>query len=99
MFNKIISQNLDLNRVQSEISREFQKLNNNPLSNILFLENVELGTIGTEIVHKFDAEIKGWFIVRINADVRVWEPYPTGTPKVSIFLQASAPCTISIIMF
>ena len=98
-FNKIISQNSDLNRVQNEISREFQKLNNNPLLNILFLENVEIGISDTEIVHKFDAEIKGWFIVRLDTDARVWEPYLTGTPKVSFYLRASAACTVSLIIF
>jgi hypothetical protein len=99
-FNKIISQNSDLNRVQNEISRELQKLNNNPLSNVLFLENAEIGTSDTEIVHNFGAEIKGWFIVRLDTDARVWEPSTqTPAPKQSFYLRSSAACTVSLIIF
>ena len=99
-FKKILTQNQELNRIQDETARELDRLQFLQFfANGKLLEDVAVGTSNTEITHGLNQPARGWFIVRLDTDARIWEPYLTGTPKVSIYLRASAACTVSLIIF
>lgn len=66
-----------------------------PLLNGHLLAAETITTSSTKINHRLSRPLRGWIVVRKNADARVWEP---STPDDRyLFLQASA--TVKVVLW
>lgn len=99
-FRRISTTNPDLSKVQDSIVEVLSTLTRNELLNSVVLHNVAITTGDTPIAHTLAKIPTGFFIVKSNADVRVWESTTENTAKERlIILRASTNATVSLILF
>lgn len=72
----------------------------NPLVNGRILEGVQLVKNGNAVAHGLGRKLRGWFFVRIDAAVTVFDTQATNQrPDLTLALSASGPATVSIYVF
>lgn len=90
----------EINKVQEYVGLALRPLLANPLLDGLLLEDVELANGVTEVPHKLGRELRGWLIVRQDANASIWDSQTAHTRRnVSLMLNASAAVTVSIWVF
>lgn len=60
---------------------------------------VKLVATDTLVSHGIGQPLQGWVVVRNNANAVVFEVTVSPDPKTTVFLRASAPCTVSLLFF
>lgn len=88
----------DVNKMQDRLTEFVQPLVLNPTLDGLLLESVSVGTVATKIEHKLRRPLRGYVIVRQNAQAQIWES-SQALPGAFLTLQASSPCIISLWVF
>jgi hypothetical protein len=84
--------------LQNNIGDFAQQLVRVPFLDGNLIEDVSLSTTATEVAHGLGREPVGYFIVKANAAVDVYDTTST-TPKVTIKLTASTTATCNIWIF
>ena len=90
-----------LNRWQSTVKRVIDAILDKPELDSVLIEDVELTAATTVLVeHRLDRAFRGWRIVDIDAAATVHRD-ATSTANASTYLplQASANCTVALLVF
>ena len=97
-FNKIQTNDYQIDTIQSNIETVFSSLLLNPLINSSIIEDVALTTGTNQISHKLGRKIKGYIIVRRSSAATIYDT-KSDLPDRLLTLVASAPITVSLIVF
>lgn len=97
-FQELPSQSTELNRIQSQVSKTFDKITACPLLDGILIEDVALTTSATNVNHKLNRAPLGWIVVDNNANAVVYSS-AASLPKQYLTLTASAACTVSLWVF
>ena len=85
---------------QRETRDAFRQLLLNPLLKGVLLENVNLTTGTTRVAHRLGRPARGFFVVDMTSNQRVWrDGSDTTSPNVYISLIATAAVTVSLLVF
>lgn len=95
-FRKIRTQDKELTQLQNSLARIFLDLLGLEILNGRLIEDVEVTTSTATVNHGLNRELKGWIVVKKNADRRVWQTDITST---TLTLDASATVTVSLWVF
>lgn len=97
-FERVQLDDPRLQRLQDNVAQAVEGLDRHPMLKGQFLEDVVLSADadGDVVTHGLGEKPRGWEIISINADARVWE---TSRDARQIVLRASAPCTVSLRVF
>lgn len=95
-FQKVRTQDKELMQLQNSLSRVFLDLLGLEILNGRLIEDVEVTTSQVTVNHGLNRELKGWIVVKKNADRRVWQTDITAT---TLTLDASATVTVSLWVF
>lgn len=92
--------NHDLARFQEAVRRSVDPLVKLPTSSGHLLEGVELAAGLNELSHRLGRPLRGYHLVRANADVRLWDDADASpAPDKLHRLQSSAAATVSLWVF
>lgn len=95
-FRKIRTQDKDLVSLQNALARIFLDLLGLEILNGRLIEDVVVTTSTVTVDHGLNRVLKGWIVVKKNADRRVWQTSITSTQLV---LDSSATVTVSLWVF
>jgi hypothetical protein len=95
-FTKIRG-NIDVNALQDNIFAAIEQIRGHDLLKGRLIEDIELTTTAIVVDHKLGRPHVGWFVVKKNAGVDVWET--SDSTDVAIGLDASGTVTISLWVF
>lgn len=98
-FNKIYTEDQELVRVQEAISDSISILSSIAILDAKVIENIAVATTPTQINHGLDRVPVGFIVVDRTANVNVWRDASGVVPSKILTLVASAPATISILVF
>lgn len=97
-FQGLPSQSVELNRIQGQVGKTFDKITACPLLDGILIEDVALTTSATNVNHKLNRVPIGWIVVNNNANAVVYSS-AASLPKQYLTLTASASCTVSLWVF
>jgi hypothetical protein len=101
-LKKIRTEDETLNRVQDNIDQAIKDIERKDALARVVIEDVELLASSTDnfLSHKLDRKIKGFLVVRKNANADIWESATENVrPEKQIILRASAAVTATIWVF
>lgn len=94
------SQLKELLLMQTQWSTQLNPLLDNPINNNNLLTNVPLSTGDNTINHLLNRKLVGWIIVGINAAATIYDKQATNQmANLTLVLNASAPCTVNLLVF
>ena len=86
--------------LQERLEPIIESYTDNPLSDNLLIENIDLTTSTVLVSHKLNRTVRGWYVVDKTADARVWrDATDTNNSVLFLALKASASVTVSIVVF
>ncbi len=97
-FKKTYTPDKELNSIQENVEEVVAPLLKNPLLDGQILSNIELTTGSNSISHKLGRKLQGWIIVDIDAVSDIYKETSL-TPSLTLVLNSSADCTISLYVF
>ena len=98
-LKKIKAEDRVLNQVQDSVAQALKPLLNMAIADGRLIENIEITSGTASIVeHKLDRTIRGWIVVRKNANSNIWES-TSSIPDKTLILNASATVTVSLWVF
>jgi len=99
-FPKLNVTDRKLNQIQDNLSGALNPLLNLPLNDSNFLEELTV-IIGSNILsHGLGRNLRGWVVVRNDSDVTFYDTQKDNPlPEKSLWLVASGPAKISLIVF
>lgn len=86
----------DLSVMMSQLKEWAAQFKDIPFLDGRLLEDISVSTTATKFNHGLNREPRGWFVVKANANVNVWQ---TSQSKLFITLDASGSATVSIWIF
>lgn len=90
----------DFQMMQTKWSGILNPVIANPLNSNNLLTNIKLGSGVNTIDHLLQRELRGWIIVGINAAATIFDVQASNqSPQLTLKLNSSAPCTISLVVF
>jgi hypothetical protein len=96
-FEKVQVADFALSRVQDNLKRPLDVLTKLEVLDGQLLTGVELASGLNNLEHKLGRTLRGYWLTRANADVRVWDDATTSAaPNLFHRLQASAAATVSL---
>lgn len=100
-FRKVKVADLSVSQFQDNVANFFTQLLLNAVLSGRLIENIDvLSASVNSINHGLGRAPRGYFIVKSDADVRVWSVAANQTtPLVTLELSASANATISLYIF
>lgn len=93
--------NKDLSLLQTTWATQINPVLDNPLVDGLLLTGVVL-SLGspTTINHKLGRKLQGWILVGINAAAVIYDSQASNqSPQLTLILNSSAACTVSLWVF
>jgi len=97
-FKKTNIKDYEINRLQENIGEYVAQFTSNPLLDGRVIENIVVSTTATEFAHGLGRELRGYFIVKSNTHVTIYNTTSI-TPKTSMKLVGSTTATISVYVF
>lgn len=100
-FKRIQSTDRVVNQMQDNIEQVLRRIISSAILSGQLIEDVDIVT-GTEKVvnHGLGRELRGWFIVRQNANANLWDSQATNTlSNKTLILNSSANVKISLWVF
>lgn len=100
-FRKINTTNTELMRVQDAVAESLNVLNSALLTEARLIPGVLIGTSATPVEHGLGREPQGWFVVDANTGASLWRSSspPVNAPAKLLYLQASTPVTVTLVVF
>lgn len=92
-FQKIITKDTEVDRLQTNLANTFNQLNNNPFLGGNLLQNVAVATGGTQITHGLNRQPQLWVLCDQNTNTTVWR---TAWDTNTITLKCGSNCTINL---
>lgn len=72
----------------------------NPLNSSVILKNVRLASGLNTIDHLLQRPLQGWFVVRQTAAASIYDLQDNNqSPQLTLKLNSSAACTVSLVVF
>ncbi len=97
-FKKTYTENQDLNNMQENVEEVVAPWLKNPLLDGQILSSVSLAVGSNSISHKLGRKLQGWIVVDINAVSDIYKE-TSSTPTLTLVLNSSAICTVSLYVF
>lgn len=88
----------DLDKVQDSLSRIFNSIQTKEILDGRLIQDVSIVSGANEINHGLGKPIRGWIVVRKNANQTVYDSV-SSTPDSTFILNASGTVTISLWVF
>jgi hypothetical protein len=101
-FKKIRTADEVLNRVQDSFDQALKSITRQDALAKVVIEDVVLVAGGADniVSHKLGRSVKGFLVVRKNAEADIWEsPTTNNLPTKQIILRASAAVTVTLWFF
>lgn len=101
-FQRIKTNDAELNRVQDSIARFTRFLEQNPILDGVLLEGVTLASGANDIAHKLGRQARGWFPVPLRSNITVYDAsidLPSLLHNSHIRITASGAGTINLWVF
>ena len=100
-LKKLISQDSDLNRFQSNVEEAVNPLINAEIVNGVLLKDIYMDAETVTLVqHKLGRKVRGWVVVRLRADARIWDVQDSNSnPTTTLALVASHAVTVDVWVF
>lgn len=91
----------DLRQLQDSLDAVLNIIRGKQIIDGRLIEDIELSTTALNINHGLDNEVRGWIVVKKNANADVYEATSASTdlPKKQLKLIATAAVTISLWVF
>lgn len=103
MFTKptiLQTEDINLNRVQSNFVRALNPVFNNALLDGGLLKNVSLISGQNAVNHLLGRNLTGWFLVRKRGSSDVWDTQDVNaTPHLTLLLNAASAVEVDIYVF
>ncbi len=99
-FDRLQTASVELNRVQDRVGLPLDRLTGIGLLDGVLVEDVEMASGLNILQHGLGREVRGYLLVRSDADVRVYDD-ATASPQPALYhrLQATAAATVSLWVF
>lgn len=97
-LKKFYSTNSDIVNIQENVGNAVDPLIKNQFLNGQLINDIALVIGDNDISHKLGRKIQGWVIVDIDAVSNIYRKTST-TPTLTIKLNSSANCTVSLYIF
>jgi len=97
-FKTLNVKDYELAKVQDNTSEFISQIISNPILGGVLLKGLDVTTTATDFAHGLGREPVGYFIVKANAQVTVFDTVST-TPKVALKLTGSTTATINLWVF
>lgn len=88
-----------VDRSLAGVVRGVQALERQPWNAGTLLEHVVLGTSDTPVIHGLGRPVRGYLVARASAAAQVSDGTASPSPATYVNLRASAPVTVSLIVF
>ena len=99
-FQKLRFEDLKLNQVVESASVVFTDITSRDIISGEYLSNVPIKTTKTLVSHGLQRPVKGWIVVKRNANSSVWDLESANTQQAQFLaLIASANVTVSLWVF
>ena len=100
VFQRIVTDDVVLNRVQDNVATTLAPLTNNPLSSCHIIANIHL-TSGSknQVNHGLSRNLIGWFVVDQTLSGSIWRDTNNKTPDRILYLRCDAHLTASVMVF
>lgn len=89
----------ELKRLQDNIIRSVNPVVKVPVIDGVLIGPFSLTTSFQPIAHGLGRQYLGWDVKRINASATVWEDFTWNAQTASIYMRASAACTVYLWVF
>lgn len=98
---RIISDNFDIQSLEQNVAQAVNPLLAAPDAGKVAITNVAVSNVAaTDIPHGLGRPIVGWVITRKDAQADVWDTQSTNPyPAKTLRLNASGPCTLSLLVW
>lgn len=97
-FKKFYTEDQDLGNLQDNIEDAINPFIKNQFLDGLLRTGIEIVAGDNDIPHKLGRKIQGWVVVDQDATAAFYRK-PSSTPTLTIKLNSSANCTISLYIF
>ena len=97
-FKKLHIKEFETSRLQSNVAEYVNQITSNPTLDFRILEDISVSTTATDIDHGLGRPVLGYFIIKSNAQVTIFDTTST-TPNVTVKITASATATINLYVF
>ena len=98
-FRAIKSASAEMTKLQDALAKVFNAIQIKQLLDGRLITNIEITSASIkEVEHGFQRDLRGWIVVRKNANANVWESV-SNLPKRPLNLNSSANVTISLWVF
>lgn len=96
MFKKFNSESREATLIQQNVEQALRRLFKGSILDNAILEGVKLDTGENTVEHRLLRKIRGYIVIRVNAASDIYE---IKSDDKTITLSASAPCTVSLLIF
>lgn len=103
-FRKIYTDNKEIQQVQDNLGLVFQRIFENPMTQVSFVEEVSLGTGSDNLIsHNLGQKPRGFLVASLSAQSVLWTQTSTelgaNANDLLINIRCSANCVASLIFF
>lgn len=101
-FKKIVTDNLELQKVQDEVARTFRELQAKEFASGVFVESVAIAgsSVDTVVNHGLGRRYRGFVPTKPNAAALIYESSTSNPRKeLQIILKSSAAVTVDLYVF
>lgn len=99
MFPRIQTDSRELNQLQTLIQEAFLPLQNNPMCNGTFLNNIALISGSTTIFHGLGHPVQGWIVTMIDGAATIYDAQSTNPSPKTLVLVSDAAVTVNLYVF
>lgn len=96
-FRKVKVKDNDLRQVQDAVSFVFQDLKQREIIDGIMIENIVVNTTGTVVQHTLGRPLRGYLVVKKNANVTIWDSTADTTELLKLISSGTA--TVSLWVF
>jgi hypothetical protein len=100
-FKRVPTADKDISKLQDSVIEVVNNLARLDLLSYVILENLIVGTTTVTVAHNLSRRPTGFFVIKSNADVRVWEDTTVtlSAPLLLIALKANVSATVNVLIF
>jgi hypothetical protein len=99
-FTKVQTKNIELSQAEDALKECLDTITDVEWLDGALLEDVDLSSGLNLLPHTLQRKLRGYWVVRASADVRIWDDATTSdVPERLHRLQASAAATVSLWVF
>lgn len=89
----------ELKRLQDNVIRAVNPLSGSAVVDGVLIGPISLTTSFQPVAHKLGRQYRGWQVIRTNASATVWEDFTWNAQDATIYMRASATCTVYLWVF